>query len=119
LGYVHNRMASSLRNARSGMVGLIVPRISMFFHAEFITALQNQLHSAGYQLIVAQSNDIATLEQDMVDSMFSSRVDALVIALSLYTDTYAIFDKFTAHGIPVVFYDRVPLHPIEATYTVV
>lgn len=119
LGYVHNRMASSLRNAKSGMVGLIVPRISMFFHAEFITSLQNQLHRAGYQLIIAQSNDISSLEKEMVNSMFSSRVDALVIALSLYTDNYTIFDKFIQHNIPLVFYDRIPLSPIDSTYTVV
>lgn len=119
LGYVHNRMASSLRNAKSGMVGLIVPRISMFFHAEFITSLQNQLHKAGYQLIIAQSNDVSGLEKEMVDSMFSSQVDALVISISLYTDNYAIFDKFIQHEIPLVFYDRVPLSPIQGTYTVV
>lgn len=119
LGYVHNRMASSLRNAKSGMVGLIVPRISMFFHAAFITSLQNQLHNAGYQLVIAQSNDETSLEKELADSMFSSRVDALVIAISLYTDDYTIFDRFTQHGIPLVFYDRVPLSPIPGAHAVV
>src|SRR5690606_24256426 len=32
MGYRHNSMASSLRNRRSNTIGLIVPRISMYFH---------------------------------------------------------------------------------------
>src|SRR5690606_10028199 len=41
MGYRHNSMASSLRNRRSNTIGLIVPRISMYFHAFFITSLQD------------------------------------------------------------------------------
>lgn len=119
LGYIHNRIASSLRSKKSGIVGLIVPRISMFFHTAFITALQNQLHAAGYQLMIAQSNEDSKLERDLVDIMFSSRVDALVVSLALYTGEYSIFDKLVKHNIPIIFYDRVPLSPIASTYSVV
>jgi len=53
MGYRHNSMASSLRNRRSNIIGLIVPRISMYFHSFFITALQRQLQAAGYNLMIA------------------------------------------------------------------
>ncbi|WP_028297175.1 LacI family DNA-binding transcriptional regulator [Olivibacter sitiensis] len=119
MGYVVNRMASSLRKNRSGIVGLIVPRISMHFHTVFITSLQRLLQEAGYRLMIAQSDDDGTLERDLVEAMFSSRVDALVISLSLTSEDYSVFDNFIENRIPVVFYDRVPLKPIPYTYTFV
>ncbi|MFC6103215.1 LacI family DNA-binding transcriptional regulator [Olivibacter domesticus] len=108
LGYRHNSMASSLRNKKSKIIGLIVPRISMYFHAVFITALQNRLQNEGYSLMVCQSNDSVAVEQKLANTLYSSRVDALVVSLALYTENYAHFDGFINRGIPLIFYDRVP-----------
>lgn len=108
LGYRHNSMASSLRNKRSNIIGMIVPRISMYFHAIFITALQNRLQEEGYSLMVCQSNDSESIEQKLAATLYSSRVDALVVSLALYTEDYKHFDGFTKQGIPLIFYDRVP-----------
>jgi len=108
MGYRHNSMASSLRNRRSNIIGLIVPRISMYFHSVFITALQNRLQEEGYSLMVCQSNDSVSIERKLAATLYSSRVDALVVSLTLYTESYEHFDGFMSHGIPLVFYDRVP-----------
>jgi len=108
MGYRHNSMASSLRNRRSNTIGLIVPRISMYFHAFFITSLQRQLQAAGYNLMICQSNDSVKLEKELANSLYSARVDALVVSLTLYTEDIAHFEGFLNQGIPVVFYDRVP-----------
>lgn len=114
MGYRHNSMASSLRNKRSNIIGLIVPRISMYFHAVFITALQNRLQDEGYSLMVCQSNDSVAVEQKLASTLYSSRVDALVVSLALYTEDYSHFDGFMSHGIPLIFYDRVPTKPYPA-----
>ncbi len=108
MGYRHNSMASSLRNRRSNIIGLIVPRISMFFHSFFITALQRQLQAAGYNLMICQSNDSVGLEKELANTLYSARVDALVVSLALYTEDITHFDGFIQQGIPLVFYDRVP-----------
>ncbi len=108
MGYRHNSMASSLRNRRSNIIGLIVPRISMYFHSFFITALQRQLQAAGYNLMICQSNDSVHLERALANTLYSARVDALVVALTLYTEDIAHFDGFLHQGVPLVFYDRVP-----------
>ncbi|SFC44503.1 LacI family transcriptional regulator [Parapedobacter composti] len=108
MGYRHNSMASSLRNRRSNIIGLIVPRISMYFHAYFITSLQRQLQAAGYNLMICQSNDSVKLEKELANSLYSARVDALVVSLALYTEDISHFDGFLQQGIPLVFYDRVP-----------
>src|SRR5690606_16945314 len=109
MGYRHNSMASSLRNRRSNTIGLIVPRISMYFHSFFITSLQQQLQAAGYNLMICQSNDSVDLEKQLANSLYSARVDALVVSLTLYTKDITHFEGFLQQGIPLVFYDRVPV----------
>lgn len=115
LGYRRNIMASSLRNNKTNTIGLIVPRISMFFHAEVITTIQNQLHQLGYNLIIGQSNDSVQLEKELTNTMFSSRVDALIVANTLQTSDYSHFDVFIKNKIPLLFYDRVPISTYPAS----
>ena len=43
LGYKHNAIAASLRNNKSNIIGLIVPKISMFYQSAVLTAIQNKL----------------------------------------------------------------------------
>jgi DNA-binding LacI/PurR family transcriptional regulator len=115
LGYRRNLMASSLRSNKTQTIGLMVPRISMFFHAEVITTIQNELYKLGYNLIICQSNDSLQLEKELANIMFSSRVDALIVACTLQTEDFSHFDVFVNNNIPLVFYDRVPTKPYKAT----
>lgn len=114
LGYRKNTMAAGLRNSKTNTVGLILPKISMYFHAAVVTEIQNLLHSKGYNLIIGQSNDDPLLEKEMADTFFSSRVDALIVACTLKTEDFSHFDIFTAHQIPILFYDRVPPESYQA-----
>src|SRR5690606_7366367 len=118
MGYRHNSMASSLRNRRSNIIGLIVPRISMYFHSFFITALQRQLQAAGYNLMICQSNDAVSLEKELANTLYSARVDALVVSLALDTEDITHFAGFLKQGIPLVFYDRVPMGGNTPAYIV-
>lgn len=116
LGYRRNQMASGLRSNKTHTIGLIVPRISMFFHAEVITTIQNSLHKHGYNLIICQSNDLLSMEQELAEILYSSRVDALIVACTLQPTDFSHFDKLVGSGIPVIFYDRVPLNTYNATF---
>ncbi|WEK18021.1 MAG: LacI family DNA-binding transcriptional regulator [Candidatus Pedobacter colombiensis] len=115
LGYRRNHMASGLRSNRTHTVGLIIPRVSMFFHAEVITTIQNNLHKHGYNLIICQSNDSVAMERELAETLYGSRVDALIAACTLQTVDFSHFDKFVERGTPVIFYDRVPVADYKAT----
>jgi DNA-binding LacI/PurR family transcriptional regulator len=115
LGYRRNHMASGLRSNKTRTVGLIIPRVSMFFHAEVITTIQNDLHKHGYNLIICQSNDSVNMERELAETLYASRVDALIAACTLQTIDFGHFDKFVEHGTPVIFYDRVPVKSYKAT----
>jgi len=108
LGYRKNKMAAGLRNNKTHTIGLILPKISMYFHAAVVTVIQNLLHARGYNLIIGQSNDDPAMEKELAETFFSSRVDALIVSCTLKTEDFSHFDIFSAHDIPVLFYDRVP-----------
>lgn len=108
LGYRKNTMAAGLRNNKTNTIGLILPKISMYFHAAVVTVIQNLLHAQGYNLIIGQSNDDPAMEKELAETFFSSRVDALIVSCTLQTEDFSHFDIFTTHQIPVLFYDRVP-----------
>ncbi|TXK47444.1 LacI family transcriptional regulator [Pontibacter qinzhouensis] len=108
LDYRHNALAASLRNSRSNMIGLIAPRITMYFQSTVITAIQNKLHEYGYNLMVCQSNDLPAIEKELVKVMYASRVEGLIVSSTLYTEDFSHFDIFNRANIPLVFYDRVP-----------
>jgi LacI family transcriptional regulator len=115
VGYKPNVMASGLRTNKTNTIGLIVPRISMFVHTEVITTIQNALHTQGYNLIICQSNDSVEIEKDLARILYASRVDAVIVACTLFTTDFSHFDILTQNDIPVVFYDRVPVKPYPAT----
>lgn len=114
VGYKRNIMASGLRTNKTNTIGLIVPRISMFVHTEITTTIQNGLHAHGYNLIICQSNDSLEMEKDLTRTLYASRVDAVIVACTLFTDDFSHFDILTQNNIPVLFYDRVPVNPYPA-----
>jgi LacI family transcriptional regulator len=108
LGYRYNALAAALRSSRSKTIGLIVPRISMPFQSAAITAIQNRLHTYGYNVMICQSNESPELEKKLVDLLLAIQVEGLIVSSTLYTKDYSFFDRSSMGGIPVVFYDRVP-----------
>ncbi|WP_343688597.1 LacI family DNA-binding transcriptional regulator [Chitinophaga sp.] len=108
LGYRPNAMAAGLRNNRSKTIGLLVPRISMFFPATIGTVVQNKLQEHGYNVIICQSNDSYEQEVALTNTLYSARIDALAVSTTLYTTDFSHFDIFKDNNIPLVFFDRVP-----------
>ena len=114
LGYRKNTLAANLRKNKTNTIGLILPKISMYFHAAVVTVIQNLLHAKGYNLIIGQSNDDPVMEKELADTFFSSRVDALIVSCTLQTEDFSHFDVFSAYQVPVLFYDRVPPENYQA-----
>jgi LacI family transcriptional regulator len=108
LGYRPNAMAAGLRNNKSRTIGLVVPRISMFFPATISTFIQNKIHEHGYNLLICQSNDSLEQEIALASTLYSARIDALAVSTTLHTTDFSHFDVFKENNIPLVFFDRVP-----------
>ena len=109
LGYKHNAIAASLRNNKSNTIGLIVPKISMFYQSAVITAIQNKLHEFKYNLMVCQSNESVEMERELVNALYASRVEGLIVSATLNTIDFSHFDVFSKSNSPLVFFDRIPI----------
>lgn len=108
LGYSYNAVAASLRNSKSNTIGLIIPRISKYYQSTVITAIQNKLHEHKYNLMICQSNESPELEKELVNALYASRVEGLIVSSTLNTTDFTHFDVFSRSNRPLVFFDRVP-----------
>lgn len=118
MGYQPNRIAAGLRQMKSNTIGIIVPMFTAIFHSTMITVIQNRLYEYGYHVILCQSNDSYKLEKELVNTLYSYRVDALIAAITLHTNDYTHFQSFIDRDIPVVFYDRVPTKDFPAHFVI-
>jgi LacI family gluconate utilization system Gnt-I transcriptional repressor len=79
MGYVPNRLASSLASARSKVVGAVVPTLANPIHAEMLQGVTDILGPAGYQLLLGTSGYSLQSEEDVVRTFISHRVDAMLL----------------------------------------
>ncbi len=100
LGYVPNRIASSLRSQRSGLIALIVPTVSGSIFSETVEAMSRLLVEAGYQTIIGESTYDIGHEQAVLESLVQRRPDAIIIAGTNHTP--ATRQLLDALGIPVI-----------------
>jgi LacI family transcriptional regulator len=107
LGYRPNTLASNLRNKKSNTIGIVVPLINRHFFSSVISGVEDVAFKAGYNVVISQSNDLASKEISIVHSMFSNRVDGLIISIAMQTDTFDHLKAFGKKRIPLVFFDRV------------
>lgn len=107
LGYRPNTLASNLRNKKSNTIGIVVPLINRHFFSSVISGAEDVAFKAGYNVVISQSNDQAAKEIKIVQSMFSNRVDGLIISIAMQTNTFEHLKIFKKKNIPLVFFDRV------------
>jgi len=107
MGYQPNTIASNLRNQKTNTIGIVVPLINRHFFSTFISGVEEIAFASGYNVIISQSNDLLEKEKQIVQSLFSNRVDGLIASLSMQTNEFDHFQLFTNKNIPIVFFDRV------------
>jgi LacI family transcriptional regulator, galactose operon repressor len=101
LGYVYNRSAANLRGANAGLIGLVINDLRNPFFTEFATSAQMNFSSRGYATVIANTDENAALQAQVVGSMIEHGVSALVISPT-YGDEAATFDPIAAAGIPAM-----------------
>lgn len=106
LGYRPNTLASNLRNKKSNTIGIVVPLINRHFFSSVISGVEDIAFKAGYNVVISQSNDLAAKEISIVQSMFSNRVDGLIISIAMQSINFDHLKLFKKKHIPLVFFDR-------------
>ena len=110
LNYIPDPIAHHLRTGRGNVLGIIVPRIDRNFFASIISSFQSAAQAAGFQIIIAASNESAEEEFSCLKSLIQKKVDGIAISLSVNTQNAADYAELSQmHNIPLVFFDRLPI----------
>ncbi|MGI4748989.1 MAG: LacI family DNA-binding transcriptional regulator [Janthinobacterium lividum] len=107
MSYRTNTFASNLRKKSSHVIGVIVPRLNSSFMSDVIAGMEQIANDASYNLIISQSLETFKKEVSNAKTMFSNRVDGLLVSLAYDTQNLEHFKPFLNRGTPVIFFDRV------------
>ena len=104
LGYSPNLVARSLRQSRTKTIGLIVPDNSNPFFAEIAKGVEDAGFSAGYTVILCNSNAMPERELAYLEVLRSKQVDGIIFITT--TAEIQQIQPLVAGGIPAVIFYR-------------
>ena len=105
--YKPNVLAVNLRSSRSNTIGVIVPQLVHHFFSCVLSGIETAAAEAGYNIIVAQSNESYGQEVKIVHSFLAARVCGVIASLAKNTEQYDHYQELLNNNIPIVFYDRI------------
>ncbi len=100
LNYVPGGAARALASGKTLTIGAVVPTLDHAIFARAIQAMQTELAANGYQLLVAASDYVPTLEAAAVRAMLARGVDALMVVGADHLDE--TWSLLTTSSVPVV-----------------
>jgi LacI family transcriptional regulator len=104
--YIPNDFAINFRKKSSKVIGLIIPKMSMFFVPSIIEGISAKLNKEGYQFFMLSSEESLEIEKENLQTCANSRVDGVLISLTSQTQSFDHFKKLEDLGIPVVVFDK-------------
>ena len=105
LDYHPDQVARSLKVGRTQVIGMVVPDLTNAFFPEVIHGVEDAARLEGYSVILCNSNENAEQEKRHLSTLFSRRVDGVLLACS---DVASAYDSLIRRRFPLVFVDRLP-----------
>ena len=100
LGYRVNRLAQSLINARSNLIGLVGTDLQQPFHAEFLTTLSAALLADGFQCMLLNAANAQRDMSALIARVLEYRVFAIVVMTG--TPPARIVEECLSNSVPVI-----------------
>ena len=108
--FLPNTIAENLRRskvAQPKIIGVIMPQIAHYYFSTILAGIEEEAHSRGYDIMVAQSNEQYDREVAICKSFFANRVCGIIVSQAKDTKNYAHFQNLLDNGVPLVFFDRI------------
>ncbi|WP_071986148.1 gluconate operon transcriptional repressor GntR [Vibrio sinaloensis] len=86
LGYIPNRAPDILSNAKSNVIGVLVPSLTNQVFAEVMRGIESVTTPDGYQTMIAHYGYSAELEEKSIASLLSYNVDAIILSENVHTE---------------------------------
>lgn len=104
LGYRVNRLAQSLNNARSNIIGLVGADLHQPFHAEILATLSGALLADGFQCMLLNAANAARDMGALIERVLEYRVCAIVVMNG--TPPARIVQECLGSGVPVILVNK-------------
>ena len=104
LGYVPNALARGLRTARSNVIALVIPDITNGLFPALVRGAAQVLGTAGYTLVLTDTNNDPAAEHAQVASMRARGADGFIVATAWWQDPQV--DELASTDLPVVLVAR-------------
>ena len=105
LGYVYNRGAANLRQARSTVVGMVINDLTNPFFAELAVGIERGLQGAGFIPLIANTAENPARQAEVLRSMQEQQVVGLIICPARGT-TAQTLNPIATGSLPVVLATR-------------
>jgi LacI family transcriptional regulator len=104
MGYVPNRLASSLRSKRTNVLALVLTDITNPFFTVAARGVEDVASKAGYTVIFCNTDEDRSKEEKYIEVLMQNRVDGIILVPSGF-DSGSI-ETLQRNGTPVVVIDR-------------
>jgi len=105
LEYEPDFLAQSLRRGQTLSVGFVLADISNPLMADIVLGAEAELRSAGYSLVLMNSENDPSLDAAHIRFFQSRRVDGMILSLASETNPSTV-EGISAANVPVVLVDR-------------
>ena len=108
--YKPNNLALQLRNQKTKVIGVILPKIVHHFFSTVIMGIEEGANKKGYNIMVCFSNESYKKEVETLKVLSNGSVDGLIVSISnetLENKDYKHFVDLVSEEIPLVLFDRV------------
>jgi LacI family transcriptional regulator len=105
LGYVYNRGAANLRQAKSKIIGVVVNDLTNSFFAELAVGIDTIVQSSGFVQFLANSGEKTDRQREVIASMREHGIAGLILSPARGTEP-ADLKPLVDSGLPVVLVVR-------------
>lgn len=108
--YKPNHLALQLRNQKTKVIGVILPKIVHHFFSTVIMGIEEGANAKGYNIMVCFSNESYKKEVETLKVLSNGSVDGIIVSIAsetLANKDFNHFKELVSEEIPLVLFDRV------------
>ncbi|KOF57797.1 MULTISPECIES: LacI family DNA-binding transcriptional regulator [Clostridium] len=104
LNYRPNNIARSLKSNKSKLIGVVIADLTNPFSSIIIKGIGDECKTRGYNMVIVNSDNDETEEQEYIKSLLDQRVEGLIVNSTGYNEKLLL--EIKSKGIPIVMVDR-------------
>lgn len=104
LGYEPNSLARGLKTNRTFTIGMVIPDLRNPLFPPIVRGIEDELLTAGYTLVLGNSDDDEAKERGIVNVMKARRMDGVILATA--RREHPLLDELMEAQYPVVLVNR-------------